>query len=36
MGNTADAAEALRSAVAKDPAYAKYAATDLELAKVAK
>jgi len=36
MGNTADAAEALRAAVAKDPTYAKYAATDLELAKVAK
>ena len=36
MGNTADAAEALRAAVAKDPSYAKYAATDLELAKVAK
>jgi Flp pilus assembly protein TadD len=36
MGNTADAAEALRAAVAKDPSYGKYAATDLELAKVAK
>ena len=36
MGNTADAAEALRAAIAKDPAYAKYAANDLELAKVAK
>ena len=36
MGNVADAAEALRAAVAKDPSYAKYAATDLELAKVAK
>jgi tetratricopeptide (TPR) repeat protein len=36
MGNTSDAAEALRAAVAKDPAYGQYAATDLELAKVAK
>lgn len=36
MGNATDAAEALRAAVAKDPSYAKYAATDLELAKVAK
>ena len=36
MGNVADAAEALRAAVAQDPSYAKYAATDLELAKVAK
>ncbi len=36
MGNIADAAESLRAAVAKDPSYAKYAATDLELAKVAK
>ena len=36
MGNMDDAAEALRAAVAKDPSYAKYAATDLELAKVAK
>ena len=36
MGNVTDAAEALRAAVAKDPSYAKYAATDLELVKVAK
>ena len=36
MGNLDDAAEALRAAVAKDPSYAKYAATDLELVKVAK
>ena len=36
MGNVAEAAEALRAAVAKDPSYAKYAATDLELVKVAK
>ena len=36
MGNTADAAEALRGAIAKDASYAKYAANDLELAKVAK
>jgi hypothetical protein len=36
MGNTAEAAEALRGAVAKDASYGKYAATDLELAKVAK
>ena len=36
MGNTAEAAEALRGAVAKDASYGKYAATDLELVKVAK
>ncbi|MBR6867164.1 MAG: hypothetical protein IKN02_02925 [Prevotella sp.] len=36
MGNTTEAAEALRAAVAKDASYAKYAATDLELAKVKK
>ena len=36
MGNTTDAAEALRAAIAKDPSYAKYAATDLELVNVAK
>ena len=36
MGNVTEAAEALRAAVAKDPSYAKYAATDLELVKVAK
>ena len=36
MGNTSDAAEALRSAVSKDSSYAKYAATDLELKKIAK
>ena len=36
MGNTSDAAEALRSAIGKDSWYAKYAANDLELTKVAK
>ncbi|MBQ8712201.1 MAG: hypothetical protein IJ551_05190 [Prevotella sp.] len=36
MGNTSDAAEALRAAVSKDAGYAKYAATDLELKNVAK
>ena len=36
MGNTTEAAEALRAAVAKDASYAKYAATELELAKVKK
>jgi len=36
MGNTSDAAEALRSAVSKDSSYAKYVATDLELKKIAK
>ena len=36
MGNTADAAEALRSAINKDASYAKYAANDLELKNVQK
>jgi tetratricopeptide (TPR) repeat protein len=36
MGNFDDAAQALRAAIAKDPSYSKYAATDLELVKVAK
>ena len=36
MGNTSDATEALRSAVAKDPNYAKYSATDLELKRITK
>ena len=36
MGNNNDAAAALRAAIAKDATYAKYAATDLELQKVAK
>ena len=36
MGNNSDAADALRAAIAKDATYAKYAATDLELQKVAK
>jgi len=36
MGNNTDAAEALRSAIQKDATYAKYAAGDLELQKVAK
>ena len=36
MGNTSEAAEALRAAIAKDASYAKYAANDLELLKVAK
>jgi hypothetical protein len=36
MGNTSEAAEALRAAIAKDSSYAKYAANDLELLKVAK
>ena len=36
MGNVDDAASALKAAIAKDPTYAKYAATDLELSKVAK
>jgi tetratricopeptide (TPR) repeat protein len=36
MGNTADAAEALRSAISKDSSFAKYAANDIELAKVNK
>ena len=36
MGNTADAAEALRKAVARDASYADYAAKDIELAKIQK
>ena len=36
MGNTDDAAQALKAAIAKNPAYATYAADDLELTKVAK
>jgi tetratricopeptide (TPR) repeat protein len=36
VGNTAEAAEALKNAIAKDPAYAAYAAKDLELVKVNK
>ena len=36
MGNTADAAQALRAAIAKDSNYAKYAANDIELKNVAK
>ena len=36
MGNTADASEALKKAVARDPFYAKYAAGDIELAKIQK
>ena len=36
MGNTADAAEALRKAVARDASYAEYAAKDIELAKIQK
>ena len=36
MGNTSDAAEALRAAVSKDASYGKYAANDLELKNVAK
>ena len=36
MGNKEEAAQALKAAVAKDPSYGKYAATDLELANVAK
>ena len=36
MGNTSDAAEALRAAISKDASYAKYAADDLELKNVAK
>ena len=36
MGNTSDAAQALRAAIAKDSGYAKYAANDLELKNVAK
>ena len=36
MGNTSDAAEALRAAISKDASYAKYAANDLELKNVVK
>ena len=36
MGNTSEAAEALRAAIAKDSSYAKYAANDIELKKVSK
>ena len=36
MGNTADAAAALRKAVARDASYADYAAKDIELAKIQK
>jgi len=36
MGNTADASEALRNAVSRDPFYAKYAANDIELEKIKK
>ena len=36
MGNTSDAAQALRAAIAKDSSYAKYAANDIELKNVAK
>ena len=36
MGNTADAAEALRKAVARDASYADYAAKDIELVKIQK
>ena len=36
MGNTSDAAEALKDAITKDRSYAKYAANDIELLKVAK
>ena len=36
VGNTTEAAEALKNAIAKDPAYAAYAAKDLELVKVNK
>ena len=36
MGNNDDAAEALKEAIKKDPALAKYAANDIELAKIAK
>jgi len=36
MGNTADAAEALRKAVARDASYADYAAKDIEQAKIQK
>ena len=36
MGNTADASEALREAIQKDPSLGSYAANDLELIKVQK
>ena len=36
VGNTNEAAEALRKAIAKDPTFATYAAKDLELVKVEK
>jgi len=36
MGNVNDAAQSLRDAISKDASYAKYAANDLELKKVAK
>ena len=36
MGNLDDAAVALRSAISKDSSFAKYAANDIELAKVRK
>ena len=36
MGNNNDASEALRNAISKDASFAKYAANDLELAKVQK
>ena len=36
VGNTTEAAEALRKAIAKDPTFATYAAKDLELVKVEK
>ena len=36
MGNNSDAAEALKEAVKKDPAFAKYAANDIELEKIEK
>ena len=36
MGNTSEAAQALRSAISKDPSYGTYAADDLELTNIAK
>ena len=36
MGNNADAAEALKEAIKKDPAFAKYAANDIELKNIEK
>ena len=36
MGNTSDAAQALRAAISKDSSYSTYAANDLELKSVAK